>query len=73
MQLALEIEKEREKIQKGEEISGVGTVTSLADEQGIGSPMISAVAAPLNGADDVQPIEVAKKPEGEGDIRMEDA
>lgn len=69
MELANEIEKEREKIQKGEENPGLGILTSPSDEQGIGSPMISTV---VNGAEEIQPIETTKKPDGEGDVRMED-
>lgn len=72
MDLAAEIEKEREKIQKGEEMPGLGTLGSPADEQGIGSPMISTVAPPSYSAEEVQPIGVAKKPDSEGEIRMED-
>lgn len=69
VELANEIEKEREKIQKGEENPGLGILTSPSDEQGIGSPMISTV---VNGAEEIQPIETTKKPDGEGDVRMED-
>jgi hypothetical protein len=72
VELANEIEKEREKIQKGEDILGLGTLASPADEQGIGSPIICTVAPPSNGAEDVPPIEITK-PDGEGDVRMEDA
>lgn len=73
MELANEIEKDREKIQRGEEVSGQGSVMSSADE-GIRSPLVSLASSGLSshGAEDVQPLELTKRPDGEGDVKMED-
>jgi hypothetical protein len=75
VELASEIEKDREKIQRGEEVSGQGNVT----DEGIRSPLVSITSsAPsshcghASGTEDVQPLELTKRSDGEGDVKMED-
>jgi hypothetical protein len=72
VELVAEIEKERDKVQQGEEISGLGSLMSPADDQGIKSPMISAIAPPPYSTEDAQAMEVTKKSDSEGDVKMED-
>ena len=72
-ELAREIEKEREKIQRGEEIPGLGNLTGAADEQ-IESPVTSSITVGSlpPGVEDMQAMDVSPKPDGEGDMRMEE-
>lgn len=60
-------------MQKSEEMAGQGNVTGTVDEPGIGSPLITTVAEPPLGTEDVQGIEPLQKTDGEGDVKMEDS
>lgn len=75
MELVAEIEKERDKIQQGDDIPGLGTLSlmSPADDQSMKSPMISAIAPPSCSTEELQPMEAGKKSDSEGDVKMEDA
>jgi hypothetical protein len=63
---------EKEKMQKNEEMAGALNVAGAADELGMESPLISTVAEPPPGTEDVQGIEPLRKNDGEGDVKMED-
>lgn len=54
-------------------MAGQGNVTGAVDEPGIGSPLLTTVAEPPPGTEDVQRIEPLRKTDDEGDVKMEDS